>query len=629
MTFRAAAVVASGALIAGGLGLFAPSVAAAAPAPDTAYAIIGGVSVGMDPKGVAVSPDDTVFVVNSTSNTLSVIHPGVVFGVASATINVGAGPERVAINPRNNKVYVTNNTGNTVSVISAATENVISTIPGFNRPVGITVVSGDDTVVVANDGGNVGYTVIDGSTDDTVANIGAGPGAGVRPYDLAASPNSDRVFASTNVNPTGAAPCNTSLFSCIAVLNTSTDDTDVRGPLGSSFPAGIAVGPDDTVYALNALNELWTLNGQNLTGLTRVAAPLGAGLGRALAVNTDDTLAVVTGDEIRFFSTDDLTTVTDTVAFNFASQGSIAAASNGVFWVSNISFDRVSAIARVGASDISPATAAPGSPVSFTITPQTANLPVTTATVESVTFGTTTVTGWDSMGNTFTGVAPAGSGTVDVTVNLNGGQQINAGTFTLQPDPTPTPVFPPSAPTGVQAEAGDASVIVSWQAPESTGSFPITTYQVQGMPAGGCLVPASQLTCEVSALTNGTEYSFRVRALNGAGWSSYSSPSERVTPVAPQPPVTPSILIEGTRGMVRDRPGIIVTGVTIGVSRDMNLKPWTRFPGQGSFTKGRAVIAPDQDGQFTWQRRTGEAVVVSIRSEDGSVRSNRLRIPVR
>jgi len=54
------------------------------------------------------------------------------------------------------------------------------------------------------------------------------------------------------------------------------------------------------------------------------------------------------------------------------------------------------------------------------------------------------------------------------------------------------------------------------------------------------------------------------------------------------------------------------------------LRPWIRFPGQTSYTQGTSSILVDVEGRFTWQRRTGKTIYISIRSDDGTAKSNRL-----
>jgi hypothetical protein len=133
-----------------------------------------------------------------------------------------------------------------------------------------------------------------------------------------------------------------------------------------------------------------------------------------------------------------------------------------------------------------------------------------------------------------------------------------------------------------------------------------------------CLVSAPEPTCTITGLTNGISYTATVRALNGAGWGSWSASSAEVTPASP------SILITGTRTDVRDKPGVVVNGTTSGFDMGAILRPWIRFPGQTSYTQGSASILVDVQGGFTWERRTGKTIYISLRTADGEIHSNRL-----
>ena len=114
-----------------------------------------------------------------------------------------------------------------------------------------------------------------------------------------------------------------------------------------------------------------------------------------------------------------------------------------------------------------------------------------------------------------------------------------------------------------------------------------------------------------------------MRALSGAGWGAYSATSPEFTPDAP----ATAIVISGTRGDVRGRPGVVVNGTTSGFGEGAILRPWVKFPGQTRYTEGAAHILVDDGGMFTWQRRTGKKIYVMVKTPDGSVKSNRVIIP--
>ncbi len=190
------------------------------------------------------------------------------------------------------------------------------------------------------------------------------------------------------------------------------------------------------------------------------------------------------------------------------------------------------------------------------------------------------------------------------------------------PPPPPPPVYPPSSPVGIAGVAGDESVSLSWTAPVTSGSFPVSTYQAVVSPGGqSCLVVAPTTSCTIAALSNGTPYAASVRALNGAGWGAFSAPSGTFIP---EQPAAPTITITGTRTDVKGASFVRVAGTTTGFGVGAVLQPWIRFPGQDSYTQGFVSIILDSRGEFTWQRRTSKTLYVFMRSADGAVESNRL-----
>jgi hypothetical protein len=109
----------------------------------------------------------------------------------------------------------------------------------------------------------------------------------------------------------------------------------------------------------------------------------------------------------------------------------------------------------------------------------------------------------------------------------------------------PAPATPalPGAPTGVTGVRGNQSVQVSWNAAAANNSA-ISGYQVTAAP-GGATCSTAALTCAVTGLTNGTAYTFTVRATNGIGQGPASAASAAVTPATlPSAPTS----VTGTRG---------------------------------------------------------------------------------
>ena len=92
-----------------------------------------------------------------------------------------------------------------------------------------------------------------------------------------------------------------------------------------------------------------------------------------------------------------------------------------------------------------------------------------------------------------------------------------------------TPAAVPGTPGSLTATPGDGQVELSWTAPASNGGAAITKYQVQRDSGSWNDVTGTSHT--VSSLTNGTSYSFKVRAVNSVGAGTAASAS--ATPAQP------------------------------------------------------------------------------------------------
>ena len=100
-----------------------------------------------------------------------------------------------------------------------------------------------------------------------------------------------------------------------------------------------------------------------------------------------------------------------------------------------------------------------------------------------------------------------------------------------------TPSTVPNAPTAVTAAMGDASARVSFLAPTNNGGSDVTSYTVTSSPGNfTCTVNAPATSCNVTGLTNGTAYTFTVKASNANGASIASTASASGTPVESSAP---------------------------------------------------------------------------------------------
>jgi hypothetical protein len=106
-----------------------------------------------------------------------------------------------------------------------------------------------------------------------------------------------------------------------------------------------------------------------------------------------------------------------------------------------------------------------------------------------------------------------------------------------------TPNTVPDAPTNLAGTAGASSVNLSWTAPVNTGGVAINGYRVESSTSQSsgftqvaqnvCPDNNTATTCNVTGLTNGTPYYFRVAARNPQGTGAYSSTVGPFTPAVP------------------------------------------------------------------------------------------------
>ncbi|MEU4569963.1 fibronectin type III domain-containing protein [Micromonospora sp. NPDC023956] len=160
------------------------------------------------------------------------------------------------------------------------------------------------------------------------------------------------------------------------------------------------------------------------------------------------------------------------------------------------------------------------------------------------------------------------------------------------PPPPPPPKKPkvdkPSAPRGVTAAAGDASARVSWRAAAANGAA-IVRYVVEG--AGQRVeVGANQRAVEITGLTNGETYRFRVHAVNAKG----AGPARTSNPVVPT-------------AEVPDAP----TGVTAKERPDGTVQVrWTAANGQGAKITRYVVTAASAGANAPAGETKGTELVV-------------------
>ncbi|MFV0426165.1 MAG: fibronectin type III domain-containing protein [Beutenbergiaceae bacterium] len=122
-----------------------------------------------------------------------------------------------------------------------------------------------------------------------------------------------------------------------------------------------------------------------------------------------------------------------------------------------------------------------------------------------------------------------------VAINAIGASPPSAASVAVRPDVVP------EAPTGLTANRGPRQLTLSWNAAQTRGSE-VLTYLVELSP-GGIQVEVSggTLSTTVSGLTNGTEYTARVHAINAKGAGPWSGSVQGIPADVPAVPGLPQV----------------------------------------------------------------------------------------
>jgi YVTN family beta-propeller protein len=137
---------------------------------------------GFYTAGIAATADGSVLVVAASGSNAVLFFDasdGALLGTLNASDGIGMEPDGLAITS-NNTAYVANLASNTVSVIDVDSRSLLTTIPVGNRPRGVTISPDGALVYIVNEGGDPGVvddsyvSVISTQTNTVVARFTVG-----------------------------------------------------------------------------------------------------------------------------------------------------------------------------------------------------------------------------------------------------------------------------------------------------------------------------------------------------------------------------------------------------------------------------------------------------------------------
>ena len=126
----------------------------------------------------------------------------------------------------------------------------------------------------------------------------------------------------------------------------------------------------------------------------------------------------------------------------------------------------------------------------------------------------------------------------------------------------------PGAPTATTATAGNAKVVVGFSAPSANGGSAIIDYTITAIP-GGISTTSSSSPVVLSGLTNGTAYTFSVKA-NNANGAGIAAQTTSVTPHA-----TNNIISVSGSGNISSQSLTAVSDVVVDNGAELNINATT------------------------------------------------------
>jgi uncharacterized repeat protein (TIGR01451 family) len=234
----------------------------------TSDSVVGSITVGRDPFGIAIAPNGAfAWVTNRADDNVSVINT--VTDTVVAEKPVGETPEGIFVGF--GEIYITNDESNSVSVYREIDVQPLATIPTGGSPLSVAVSPDGGTAVVGNDL-DASVTIVNTGTNSLRATVPVG----TNPAGIAITPDSTRAVVSNSTSGSiSIVPLDGSAATTIGVLGSPSAVAITPTPFFqitmTAAPAPVAAG-GDLIYTVEYSNRGST----DATGVTiTLTVPVG------------------------------------------------------------------------------------------------------------------------------------------------------------------------------------------------------------------------------------------------------------------------------------------------------------------------------------------------------------------
>jgi uncharacterized protein YkwD len=204
----------------------------------------------------------------------------------------------------------------------------------------------------------------------------------------------------------------------------------------------------------------------------------------------------------------------------------------------------------------------------------------------------------------------------------------------------PVATTAPAPPINVVVTPGNSQAILTWTAPPSDGGAAITNYLIQfSSNNGGAWTTVSRTastatTATVTGLVNGTNYIFRVAAVNSVGTGASSTHSNSVRPGPSSATITQTITLSGSISAVGEvdsfsvavAPGAIIRASVNSSNQELFPLIDLATPG-GSLLKGALAYGRTSADLGMYDLPSGTAII-RVRAQAGRTGSYTLNVTV-